>query len=117
MSRIICIKCYNPLTTNTLYRVSKRSRSIKAGQYALLNTKDYYAKKYFAKRAVIVNPANILDKEQIAFKRGHGCCGNSEEFFCLCGVEVGWQRLDCYEDNTVRFKFNKILIQHNIPNQ
>lgn len=58
----------------------------------------------------MINPDNLLCKEQLAFKSGNGCCGNSwVEFFCpCCQTEIGEQCLDCWQNKHVRFFETKV---------
>jgi hypothetical protein len=114
MSQLRCKKC-NDVIVEGVYRVSKKTIHLRSSQY-----KTWVAPKRRGRafnldsRLIAVYPGNVVDQKQLEFVPGHGCCGNSGmPFFCGCGAEIGQQQLDCYENRSVIFGFNRVELRHN----
>jgi hypothetical protein len=108
MTQLICKKCRTPLTKPGLYKVSSRRINLRPSEYKKQRSFLSRWSRWFGGYAA-TNKAALLDQEQVKFIEGWGCCGNSsKEILCSCGLEVGVQKLDCYEDKTLRFDLDKV---------
>lgn len=54
---------------------------------------------------------DIIDQEQLKFRKGFGCCGNSyTPFYCPeCKKEIGEQNLDCYQSKVVNLYMKETI--------
>lgn len=120
--RFICSNCQQILTSDLYYtkndlknpvEIEKEKSGIKNSSFVKIkidkNTNKHF-KRYVKNNSFIINKENIIDKKQLEFISGNGCCGNSSiPFYCPhCNEEVATQYLDCYEDNTLIFINKKI---------
>ena len=109
MTTLVCKKCRTPLTVMGLFKVPNRRRYPRVSEYKKQRQfQSRWMNRWFD-GYIATNKAALLDQEQLKFIEGWGCCGNSgKEIFCSCGIEVGVQKLDCYEDKTLRFDLDKV---------
>lgn len=109
MTQLICKKCRSPLTKPGLYKVSNKRISLRPSEYKKQRRFQSIWMNRWIDGYIATNKDALLDQEQTKFIEGWGCCGNSgKEILCSCGLEVGVQSLDCYEDKTLRFDLDKV---------
>lgn len=81
---------------------------IKEGSFQLSKQQRY--RWFFMPSHYLVNPNDLVSKEQLEFKSGQGCCGNHfTEYNCECNTKIGYQFLDCYDDKHVILFEDKVI--------
>ena len=88
---------------------TKHYMEIKEGSFQLSTQMPHLKHWKRFKHGFWVNPNDVLDKTQMVFKSGYGCCGLAwEPYHCpSCDEVVGEINLDCYQDHHVQLFFNK----------
>ena len=109
MTVLFCKKCGTAITKQ-VRQISKKYQNLQKGSY-----QDFRGKvpKYWGDN-FRVHPASVLDQNQLKFKSGWGCCGNSSvDFKCFaCDTPIGTQQLDCWESKSVWLDYNKVQPNH-----
>lgn len=137
--KLSCIKCGNGLTKDlyptkkwktTVFRDTAETMDGETVEYShwefevrpgsfLLSRQQWgpVAKRLYPE-SILVSKHDIIDQEQLKYRKGRGCCGNAwTDFVCsCCGEKLGEQNLDCYQEKRVELHTRKVVRKYDRSN-